>query len=40
MYFTELGGVVLRANLDGSGQTSIGSSSGASGIAHVLVPAM
>jgi hypothetical protein len=38
VYFTELGGQVLRANLDGSGQTTIGMSSGASGVAHVRVP--
>ena len=39
MYFTELGGQVFQANLDGSGKKTIGSSSGASGIAHVEVPA-
>jgi len=38
MYFTALAGQVLRANLDGSGQTNIGTSSGASGITHVTVP--
>jgi hypothetical protein len=39
MYFTDLGGQIFEANLDGSGKKSIGSSSGASGIAHVEVPA-
>jgi hypothetical protein len=39
MYFTELAGPVFQANLDGSGKKMIGSSSGASGIAHVEVPA-
>ena len=38
MYFTELGGQILRVNLDGTGQTSLATSSGASGIAHVTVP--
>jgi hypothetical protein len=39
IYFTELAGPIFRANLDGSGSKSIGSSSGASGIAHVEVRA-
>jgi hypothetical protein len=39
MYFTDLGGQVFVANLDGTGKKSIGSSSGASGITHVEVPA-
>ena len=39
IYFTELAGPIFRANLDGTGSKSIGSSSGASGIAHVEVPA-
>jgi hypothetical protein len=38
IYFTELAGQVLRVNLDGSGQTSIGTSSGASGVVHVDLP--
>jgi hypothetical protein len=38
MYFTELGGQILSAHTDGSGVKMIASSSGASGIAHVLVP--
>jgi hypothetical protein len=39
MYFTDLGGQVFQANIDGTGKKMIGSSSGASGIAHVEVPA-
>jgi hypothetical protein len=39
MYFTDLGGQIFMANLDGTGKKSIGSSSGASGITHVEVPA-
>ena len=39
MYFTELSGQVFEAKLDGSGMKNIGSSSGASGIAHVEVSA-
>jgi hypothetical protein len=38
MYFTDLGGQVFRAHLDGSGKTPIGSSNGASGIVHVELP--
>lgn len=38
IYYTELGGPVFRANLDGTGAKSIGNSSGASGIAHVEMP--
>jgi hypothetical protein len=38
MYFTDLGGEVFRANLDGSGKKSLGTSSGASGIVHVELP--
>jgi sugar lactone lactonase YvrE len=38
MYFTELGGQIYRANLDGTGKTTLGSSSGASGITHVELP--
>ncbi len=39
LYFTQLGGQIFRANLDGTGSKSIGTSSGASGIAHVEMPA-
>ncbi|HLK36754.1 MAG TPA: hypothetical protein VKU41_08385 [Polyangiaceae bacterium] len=39
MFFTQLGGIISQANLDGTRVKTIGMSSGASGIAHVLVPA-
>jgi hypothetical protein len=39
IYFTELGGQVSQAKLDGTGRKAIASSSGASGIVHVDVPA-
>jgi hypothetical protein len=39
MYFTQLGGEIFEAQMDGSGVKSIGSSSGASGIAYLEVPA-
>ena len=38
MYFTDLGGQIYSANLDGTGKKTIGSSSGASGITHVELP--